>query len=197
MTEYGQITSEWCRMRPFGGFHLIMADPPWKFQTRSAKGVTPKGAGGQYECQSIDWIKGLPVADALAGKDCLLWLWATNPMLPQAIEVMAAWGFDYVTAGTWGKRTVNGKLAFGTGYVLRCASEPFLIGRRGKPVTTRSTRSLIEGPIREHSRKPDEAFYAAEKLIPDVPRIELFSRQSRPNWSTWGNQSETFDEGRI
>jgi N6-adenosine-specific RNA methylase IME4 len=86
----------------------------------------------------------------------------------------------------------HGKLAFGTGYVLRCAGEPFLIGTRGKPKTTRAVRSIVEGPIREHSRKPDEAFAAAEKMMPDARRIELFSRQQRPGWTVWGNEIERF-----
>ncbi|PZX03782.1 S-adenosylmethionine-binding domain-containing protein, partial [Celeribacter halophilus] len=75
-------------------FDLIMADPPWQFQTRSQKGVTSKGAGGQYSCMSLDDIKAMPIA-SIAAPDCLLWLWATNPMLPQAFEVMDAWGFEF------------------------------------------------------------------------------------------------------
>lgn len=178
-------------MRPAGGFDFIMADPPWQFDLFSAAGEE-KAAQAQYICQSTDWVKDMPVS-ALAADDCLLWLWATNPMLPQAFEVMAAWGFTFKTAGHWVKRTVNGKLAFGTGYVLRCAGEPFLIGTRGKPKTTRSTRSVIEGPIREHSRKPDEAFAAAEQLMPAARRIELFSRQPRAGWAVWGNEATKFE----
>lgn len=91
------------------------------------------------------------------------------------------------------KRTRYGKLAFGTGYILRCAGEPFLIGTRGSPRTSRSVRSVIEGPVGEHSRKPDEAFAAAEALMPDAQRIELFSRQQRPGWAVWGNQVAKFE----
>jgi N6-adenosine-specific RNA methylase IME4 len=177
-------------LRPHGGFQMIMADPPWSFGNWSAKGEA-KNPVAHYDCAPLDWIKALPVA-GLAADDCVLWLWATNPMLPQAIEVMAAWGFTFKTAGHWVKRTRHGKLAFGTGYVLRCAGEPFLIGTRGKPKTTRSVRSVIEGPIREHSRKPDEAFAAAEAMMPDARRIELFSRQPRAGWTTWGNETDKF-----
>lgn len=169
-------------------YDLIMADPPWHFVTRSPKGVTKKGAAGQYRTMSLPEIKALPVL-AIAAPDCMLWLWATNPLLPQAFDVMSAWGFTFKTAGHWVKRTVHGKLAFGTGYILRCAGEPFLIGTRGKPKTTRGVRSVVEGPIREHSRKPDEAFAAAEKLMPDARRIELFSRQDRAGWDTWGDDA--------
>lgn len=175
------------------GYDLIMADPPWAFATRSPRGVTHKGAGGQYRCQSLDWIKELPVA-SLAARDCLLWLWATNPMLPQAFEVMRSWGFDFRTAGHWSKRNPeSGKLAFGTGYILRCAGEPFLIGVRGTPRCSRSVRSVVEGPRRAHSQKPEEAYLAAESLLPDAARIELFSRMERPGWICWGDEVGVLD----
>jgi N6-adenosine-specific RNA methylase IME4 len=176
---------------PTGPYDLIMADPPWQFKTRSSKGVTSKGAGGQYDLMTLDDIKAMEVAN-IAAKDCVLWLWATNPMLPQAFEVMESWGFTFKTAGHWVKRTKHGKLAFGTGYLLRCAGEPFLIGTRGQPKTSRSVRSVVEGPIREHSRKPDEAFQAAELMLPGARRLELFSRQERLGWDVWGNQVDRF-----
>lgn len=108
--------------------------------------------------------------------------------------MLTAWGFAYKTGGHWAKMTKHGKQAFGTGYILRCAGEPFLIGTRGQPKTSRSVRSVIFGPIREHSRKPDEAFTEAEKLMPDARRIEVFSRQRRPGWSNWGNEADKFEE---
>lgn len=181
---------------PEGPFDLIMADPPWRFATRSDKGVTRKGAGGQYDTMTLDEIAALPVA-TIAARDCLLWMWATNPMLPQAFDVLRAWGFTFKTAGHWAKRTRHGKLAFGTGYVLRCAGEPFLIGTRGSPKTSRSVRSVIEGPLREHSRKPDEAFAAAEALMPGARRIELFSRQIREGWAAWGAETDFFQEALL
>ncbi len=179
-------------LRPSGGFRLIMADPPWSFDNFSEAGEE-KNAKAHYACTPLDWIKSLPVS-TLAAENCVLWLWATNPMLREAIEVMSAWGFEYKTAGHWSKKTKYGKQAFGTGYILRCAGEPFLIGTRGNPKTSRSVRSVIEGPIREHSRKPDEVFAEAEKLVPGGPHIELFSRQARWGWSVWGNQVDKFEE---
>jgi N6-adenosine-specific RNA methylase IME4 len=140
----------------------------------------------------LDDIKALPVGQ-LASPDCLLWLWATNPMLPAAFDVMVAWGFRFKTAGHWVKRTRNGALAFGTGYILRSAGEPFLIGTIGKPKTTRSCRSVIEGLTREHSRKPDEAYELIRKLMPGARRADLFSRETRPGWMSWGNESGKFD----
>jgi N6-adenosine-specific RNA methylase IME4 len=172
------------------GYELIMADPPWDFGAWNELGLR-KNPKKHYEVMGLDAIKALPVLD-LAAPDCLLWLWATNPMLPQAIDTLRAWGFRFKTAGTWGKLTKTGKIAFGTGYVLRCASEPFLIGARGKPVTAKTVRTLIMGQLREHSRKPEEAYAAAEKLMPRARRLELFSRTDRPGWDHWGDQAGTW-----
>lgn len=191
MTDHGQAFAAVEEM-PRGAYGLIMADPPWHFKTRSAKGITTKGAGGHYQTQSLDWVKSLPVED-LAARDCILWLWATNPMLDQAFEVVTSWGFTFKTAGHWSKKTKTGKQAFGTGYILRCAGEPFLIGTIGKPKTARNVRSVIEGLIRENSRKPEEAFAAAEQLLPGVRRCELFSRQTRPGWDVMGDEINKFE----
>lgn len=177
---------------PLFSYGLIMADPPWAYENWSAKGEH-KNASAQYDCQTLDWVKALPVGH-IAGADCVLWLWATNPLLDQAFEVMKAWGFQFKTAGHWSKKTATGKQAFGTGYILRCAGEPFLIGTVGNPKTAKNVRSVIEGPVREHSRKPDEAFAAAESLCGDVRRIELFSRQTRPGWDVMGDQVGKFSE---
>lgn len=181
---------------PFGAlepqaYGLIMADPPWRFELYSDKGEE-KSAQAHYATMDLDAIAALPVAD-LAARDCLLWLWATAPMLHTQIGLLARWGFEFVTSGVWVKTTVNAKIAFGTGYVLRNAHEPFLIARRGEPKTTRSVRSVVMGQVREHSRKPEAAFKAAEQLCPGVRRVELFSRSSRPGWEAWGNEKGLFD----
>lgn len=179
-------------LRPHGGFGLVMADPPWSFRTFSDKGLD-RSADRHYACMDLDDIRTLPVRE-VAGRDCLLWLWATSPMLPQALDVMAAWGFSFRTAGWWTKRGASGRLSFGTGYLLRCAGEPFLLGVRGAPrVRSRSVRSVVEAPRREHSRKPDEAYEAAVALAGDVPRLDLFARERRPGWIAWGDQAGLFD----
>lgn len=188
--------SDW----PFGelrplSFGLILCDPAWSFDNWSAAGEA-KNAKAQYECMPTAEIAALPVGH-LASRDCWLWLWATHPMLDVAIDVMKGWGFKFVTSGVWVKRGPrSGKLAFGTGYVLRSCSEPFLLGKIGDPPTTsKSVRTVIEAARRQHSRKPDQAYAIAEKLFGDVARVELFSRQSRPGWTTWGAESTLFDGG--
>jgi N6-adenosine-specific RNA methylase IME4 len=172
---------------PAGGYGLIMADPPWRFELFSEKGEE-KSAQAHYSTMTLDDIARLPVA-GLAAEDCLLWLWATAPMLALQIEILERWGFTFKTSGVWVKTTTNDKIAFGTGYILRNAHEPFLIGTRGNPKTVRNVRSVVMGKVREHSQKPDESYAAAEALIPNVRRIEIFSRTDRPGWDVWGNET--------
>lgn len=182
--------------RPFAdlvplSYSMIMADPPWKFELYSAKGQR-KSPQAHYDCMSGDDIKALPVGH-LAAPDSVLFLWATWPMLPQALEVMRAWGFTYKTGGHWHKVTASGKQAFGPGYRVRGSSEPWLLGVIGNPKTSRSERNSIVGVVREHSRKPEEAFRWCERYMPDARRVELFSRERRPGWHSWGNESEKFN----
>lgn len=167
-------------------YGLIMIDPPWRFELFSEKGEE-KSAQSHYRTMTLDDIKALPVM-GLAASDCLLWLWATAPMLHLQIDVLQTWGFEFKTSGVWVKKTVNDKIAFGTGYILRNAHEPFLIGTRGSPETARNVRSVIMGRVREHSQKPEEAYWAAEQMMPGARRVEIFSRTNRKGWDVWGDE---------
>lgn len=172
-------------------YDFMMIDAPWDFSNWSSKGER-KNAKKHYRCLPLEAIKAFPVAD-LAAPNTLAWIWGTNPMLDQQIDCLKYWGFTFKTAGNWVKTTVNGKIAFGTGYIFRSASEPVLIGTRGNPKTTRSTRSVFFGEVREHSRKPEEAYAVAERLMPDARRVELFSRTNRPGWEHWGDEVGKFN----
>lgn len=189
-------------------YQLIMVDPPWPYRLRSKAGEK-KSYAAHYGAMTFEDIIGLPV-DMLAADDCILFLWCTWPLLlfcgddqrnfvgadasySRVGAVMSAWGFRYASGGAWVKRTKHDRVAFGTGYRLRSACEPFLIGVKGNPKTSRSERNLIEGLAREHSRKPDAAFDWCERYMPGARRLELFSRQSRPNWDSWGFEAGKFN----
>lgn len=172
-------------------YGVILADPPWDYENWSKAGEG-KNAKAHYDCMPLEEIKAMPVGH-LATDRCVLFLWATFPMLPQALQVMDAWGFRYVTGGAWHKKTVNGKDAFGTGYVLRSAAELFLIGATGKPAyRSKSERNLIEAGTRGHSRKPEETFAMIDRLWPDTFKVELFARQRRDGWDSWGEHVDLF-----
>ena len=174
-------------------YGAILADPPWLFDLRSAAGEG-KSPQAHYACMDLDAIKALPVGHLAAG-NCLLIMWATAPMMPQAFEVLAAWGFRYVTMGTWAKQSSTGKKwSFGPGYVLRSAAEFYLLGTVGSPdYQSKSIRNLIVAPVREHSRKPDEMHRQIESHVPG-PYAELFGRQQRGGWDVWGNETTKFGD---
>jgi len=178
---------------PWRRYGLIMCDPAWLFQNRSEKGEG-KNPVSQYDCMTLEEIQAMPVS-LMAADDCILWLWATNPMLDVQMQTLKGWGFEFVTSGHWAKFTKNGKQHFGTGYCLRGAGEPYLIGKIGKPKFSASVRSVVLGKVRENSRKPEEAYEAAERLAPEAEhRLDMFTRQRRPGWDAFGNQYDEFEE---
>lgn len=176
-----------------GAYGLILADNPWPYDMRSEAGYA-KSPEAHYPTMPIDEICALPV-DELAAPDCLLVMWSTWPHLLAAQRVMRAWGFRYITGGSWTKRTAEGGPAFGTGFVLRSTTEPFLLGSAGNPwIGSKSERNWIETEVeagidsrrREHSRKPPEMRAMCERLAPNVPRAELFATEPWPGSDTWG-----------
>jgi len=181
---------------PFGDliplrYGAIIADPPWYFRNYSAAGEA-KNPVAHYDCMGQVDLAALPVSQ-LAAPDCALFMWATAPMLPDALRLMSAWGFTFKTAGAWAKQSSTGKsLAFGTGYIFRSAAEFYLVGTIGKPkIQSRSVRNLILAPVREHSRKPVDLHEDVEALFAG-PYAELFGREQRPGWDVWGNQTDKF-----
>jgi len=132
---------------PSGEFDVIYADPPWRFETWSEKGKG-RSAEQHYSTMSLEDIKKLPVTK-LAQKNCMLFLWAISPMLPQALDVMKSWGFIYKTSLVWVKDQV------GLGYYFRSRHEYLFIGANGKgkiPAVTDKWQSVIFAPRMEHSK---------------------------------------------
>jgi N6-adenosine-specific RNA methylase IME4 len=157
--------------------------------SRKGKG---RSAEAHYDCLSLPDIKALPVVE-WAAPDCALFLWATDPSLPQALEVIARWGFAYKTvAFTWVKTTKDGAgFPIGCGYWRRANPEQCLLATRGRPQRLlRSVRQLIVAPRRLHSQKPDETRERIEALVPG-PYLELFARERRPGWDCWGSEVES------
>lgn len=182
---------------PFGElrphhYGAVLADPPWDYKLWSDKG-SGKSAQNQYDCMDIEALKKLPVG-RLAADGCMLFMWCTAPMLDQQIDLLKAWGFKYVTMGAWAKRSSTDKTwAFGTGYILRSAMEPFIIGTMNRPnFVSKSERNLIVSPVREHSRKPDSQYTKVEAMSRG-PFCELFSRTNREGWDSWGNEKGKFN----
>lgn len=176
-------------MSPFP-FAIIYADPPWRFQSwglgvsfkrQNADGLH-SGRRPPYAVMSTQDICALPVQTISTG-DAALFLWATYPMLPDALQVMAAWGFMFKTvAFTWVKRTRNDTgWHIGLGYWSRSNPEICLLGTRGHPKrVSKRIPNLLIAPVRDHSHKPDEVRERIVALCGDLPRVELFAREKTP-----------------
>lgn len=178
-------------------YSVILADPPWHFRNYSADepGMThdrSRGANRYYPTMTTESICQLQVP---AADDSVLFLWACWPMLPDAMRVIDAWGFEYKTlAWVWVKANPTYTGFFkGMGYYTRSNSEPCLLATRGnlpKPVC-RSVSSVLYTPVREHSKKPDEQYGKIERLYPKGARLELFARRPWAGWDRWGNEVES------
>jgi N6-adenosine-specific RNA methylase IME4 len=173
------------RALPFKRYGVLYADPPWRFKPYSRVTGMDRAADNHYATMTLDAIKSLDVP-GIAARDSVLLLWATWPMLPQALEVMSAWGFTFKSGLPWVKpRHI-------TGYWFWSRSELFLVGTQGRvpaPAPGTQWQGLIEAAPREHSRKPDEAYRLIEHYYPSLPRIELFARRVRAGWDQWGAEA--------
>ena len=171
---------------PDGRFGVIYADPPWRFEPYSRDTGMNRDPGNHYPTSPTETIAALDVA-SIAAFDSVLFLWATAPTLLEALEVMMAWGW------------VSNELRLGEGprrhgLWSRNQHEQLLVGVKGEipaPAPGAQRPSLIQAPVREHSRKPEAFVEMIERLFPNLPKIELFARgAARPGWRAWGLEAE-------
>jgi len=163
-------------------YKTILADPPWKYNNVRTGGNLSSGSAQKYPVMTTEEICYLAIIKDLRDDDCVLFLWVTVPLLEDGLKVLRAWGFDYKSAIFWRKRSL------GMGYWFRGQVEICLVGVRGNIKPFRCQKpNFIESRPERHSKKPD-AFYGLIESIAPPPRIELFARQRRQGWDSWGNQ---------
>jgi N6-adenosine-specific RNA methylase IME4 len=164
---------------------IIYADPPWKYFESGAKSQQL-----HYPTMTIDEIKNIPV-QKITADNAVLFLWVTSPILRESFDVIGAWGFKYRTIGfTWVKRNpVSGTPFFGLGAWTRANAELCLIAAKGQiSRINNSVSQVVESPIEEHSKKPQVVRDLITKLMGELPRIELFARDTATGWDSWGNE---------
>jgi len=161
---------------PTGKYRVIYADPPWEYKN---SGFTTS-AENHYKTMPTDEICNLPIKD-LADENAVLFLWATNPLLEDALRVCKAWGFTYKTNFVWIKNQhTGGFYNYGQHELLFVATKGSMLPKLGSLHS-----SVINSKRREHSRKPDEIYDIIEAMY-DAPYLELFARTERKNWTGWG-----------
>jgi N6-adenosine-specific RNA methylase IME4 len=179
-----------------GVFACILADPPWQFINRTGKMAPEHRRLSRYGTMNLAEISALPV-EKISAATSHLYLWVPNALLPEGLAVMNAWGFSYKSNIVWHKlRKDGGSDGRGVGFYFRNVTELLLFGVRGKNARTlapgRTQVNYLGTRKREHSRKPDEMYEIIEACSPG-PRIELFARGPRADWTVWGNQSADYE----
>jgi N6-adenosine-specific RNA methylase IME4/ParB-like chromosome segregation protein Spo0J len=173
-----------------GRYGVLYVDPPWEYnQHRESRFGVP------YPTLSRDELRRLDVA-RLCTRDAVLFLWATSPLLPEALALVAAWGFSYKSSWVWVKTTLGGEPAWGLGSWGRVAHELVLICTRGEmptPSPAALPQSVFLSTRKEHSKKPFEVRAAIEEMYPTLPRVEVFAREAAPGWAAIGNEIDGRD----
>lgn len=160
-------------------FALILADPAWEYDFSRSNS---RQIENQYLPSTLEDMKRLQVPSA---EDCVIFMWATSPKLREALELMAAWGFEYKTCMVWVKDQI------GMGYYARQKHELVLIGTRGNlelPDPGIRPESVFYAPRTEHSEKPDTIYEIIELMYPTYKKLEMFARKQRPGWEVWGDE---------
>lgn len=163
---------------PKGTYRVLYVDPPWRYEHAEPS----RAIENQYPTMELDEIKQLKPP---AAPDSVLFMWATSPKLTEALEVVEAWGFNYRTCMVWVKDKI------GMGYYARQRHELLLVAKKGDgPVPAESDRpdSVVEAPRLEHSAKPPVVYDLLETMYPTETKIELFARNTRDGWESWGNE---------
>ena len=167
-------------------YNIIYADPPWQYKrngNHSAESV--------YNVMSIEDIKKMPVED-ISEDQSHLYLWVTNSFIQEGLDVCKAWGFEYKTLITWLKTYKNGTPVMGMGYYFRGCTEHIIFGVRGKKLcNNKNTKNILIEKTGKHSQKPNVFRQTIISCSGDLPRIELFARETADGWDSWGNEITT------
>jgi site-specific DNA-methyltransferase (adenine-specific) len=165
-------------------YSVLVADPPWQYRNKNTGGSMKSGSSAKYPTMSLEEICSLPI-QSICERDCVLFLWGTTPLADYSMEVMKKWGFKYKTKIYWRKI-----MSLGMGYWFRGQVEECLVGVRGNVKAFRLQKpNFIQSKVRNHSQKPEEFFQLIEPAIKNLnPKIELFAREQRDGWDSWGNE---------
>jgi len=177
---------------PTKRYGVIVADPEWRWEPYSRETGMDRAADNHYPTSATQIIAQRDVP-SIAADDCVLFLWATVPMLQDAMQVLKAWGFKYRSHAVWDK------VHIGTGYWFRNRHELLLVATKGDipaPAMGDQFASVLTIARKEHSAKPEQFLELIEQYFPTLPKIELNRRgAARPGWDCWGN--EVIVEARV
>jgi site-specific DNA-methyltransferase (adenine-specific) len=81
-------------MKLNSGFPILLSDCPWPYENE--RDHRADLGGMPYDTLSIDDLCAMgSLIQAVSAKDSVLLLWSTLPKIPEALRVMASWGFKF------------------------------------------------------------------------------------------------------
>jgi N6-adenosine-specific RNA methylase IME4 len=163
-------------------FDIILADPPWQYSRKTT--THDRVIENQYPTLTVEQIIEQKPDSA---KNAILFLWATAPLLPEALHVIKEWGFAYKSNAVWDKQKI------GLGYWFRSQHEHLLVGTKGKvspPDEADRVSSIFKEERTTHSKKPDSIYRWIEEAFPNTKRLEMYARNRRFGWASWGEEIE-------
>ena len=164
-------------------YSIIYADPPWQYKRNGNK-----SAESVYDVMTLEEIKEMPIQN-ITEDQAHLYLWVTNPMIKEGLQVCESCGFEYKTMLTWVKTYQDGSPIMGMGYYFRGCTEHIIFGVKNKKLcNNKKTKNIIFSNQRKHSQKPIEVKELILNASGDLPRIELFAREKTEGWDAWGNE---------
>ncbi len=180
-------------------YSIILADPPWQFSNKKTGGSMRSGAASKYLTTGIQGLKDMPVKD-ITTDDAILFMWWVGAMPQEAIDLVHSWGFviKNMNGFVWNKLTQKNKAFFGMGFYTRAGSESVIIATKGKfKPASRSVRAVFnaesqiqfEAKVMAHSKKPVQVRDLIVELCGDLPRLEMFARESASGWDVFGNEA--------
>lgn len=172
------------------GYQIVYADPPWQYGSRGPRGG--KFAKLDYSTMTVGDLKNMPV-NTITAPDAVCFMWTTCTFMKDAIEVLESWGFTFKRVDkVWAKKTKNNKPHAVCGPWGMTDCEILILGVKGSPhklQTNGTYRTLVElqYPGR-HSKKPEWFYEMIENRFIPTLKLELFARNTRKNWDSWGNE---------
>jgi N6-adenosine-specific RNA methylase IME4 len=172
-------------------YSIIYADPPWKQSKGGRKAVRPKSSGMELDYQTLslnEIYEHLLIASEHTTDNSILFLWTIDKYLIEAQQIAESMGYKLHARLIWDKMT-----GIPAAFTVRFGHEYLLYMYKGKLIPVAKEQrgkflTVFREKAKRHSQKPDIAYQIIEKLYPDIPKLEMYARNTREGWDSFGNE---------
>jgi len=172
-------------------YNLLYIDPPWRQSKGGKKLVRPNSSGKELDysvlnLEQIEYI--IQKASDLTTDSSIMFLWTIDKYLFEAEEIAKKLDYKLHARMIWNKVT-----GIPAAFTIRYGHEYLLYLYKGKLIKVAKEErgkihSVFTEQVTKHSKKPEIAYQIIERLYPDTKKLELFARNKRNGWDSWGNE---------